>query len=303
MAVPRVYLHNFTPGAAEAYGEAFSAWDLQCTPAPPADAVVVRPGPDEAPAAVMARLRDTAPCGRMPVIVAGEDASAEAFVAAAAAGAQAYVPSTDADAVAAAVRMVLDTVSVYAAVNPLTGLPGSPALEREMARRLPVRGSLAVIQFDLDNFKPYSDVYGYLKGDEMILGLKQLIEAAMARHSPADSFLAHIGGDDFFLTADVASARILGRHVVEQWDAAKTSYFSAEHARAGQFCAMNRRGEQEWFPLTSLTAVMVTNEAPDITHPGHVAAVLAQMKAYAKRMDGSNFVADRRQDHWGHKRK
>lgn len=303
MAVRTVYLHNFTPGAAEACGDAFSACDLECAQAPQADAVVVRLGTDEAPDVVMTHLRDSCAGARMPVVLAGEDASPEAFMGAAEAGAQAYVPSTDPRALAAAVRMLLDTIGIYAAVNPLTGLPGSPALEREIALRLPVRGSLAVIQFDLDNFKPYSDVYGYRKGDEMILGLKQVIEAAIALQSPAHSFLAHIGGDDFFLTADVASARILGRYVVEQWDAQKTTYFSREHAQAEGFSAVSRRGEPEWFPLTSVTAVMVTNEAPDISHPGQIAAVLAQMKAYAKQMDGSNFVADRRQDHWGQRRK
>ncbi len=294
MAIRRVYLQGLGPDVEGRYGSALAEQELQVATEPPADVAVTR----EAEA-----IGPLSEGSRMPVILVGEDASAEAFVAAAAAGAQAYVPCTNPEAIAAAVRMVLDTISVYAAVNPLTGLPGSPALEREIALRLPVRGSLAVIQFDLDNFKPYSDVYGYQKGDEMILGLKQLIEAAMALHRPAHSFLAHIGGDDFFLTADVASARILGRQVVEQWDAAKAGYFSAEQAVAGQFCAVNRRGEPEWFPLTSLTAVMVTNEADDITHPGQIAAVLAQMKAYAKQMDGSNFVADRRQDHWGHRAK
>lgn len=296
MAARRVCLSGAGADAMERYAAAFAEQGLELTCEPPADVAVTR-------AAAVAPLSECSVGARMPVILVGEDASAEAFAAAAAAGAQAYVPSADPEAVAAVVRMVLDTIGEYAAVNPLTGLPGSPALEREIARRLPVRGSLAVIQFDLDNFKPYSDVYGYQKGDEMILGLGRQIEAAVALHSPTHWFLAHIGGDDFFLTADVASARILGQHIVEQWDAAKANYFEAEHRRAGQFCALNRRGVPEWFPLTSLTAVMVTNEAPDITHPGHIAAVLAQMKAYAKQMEGSNFVADRRQDHWGHREK
>lgn len=297
MAARLVDLSRLGAHAGECYAIAFAEQGLEVTSGPPAAAAVMR---------VAEPIDPQSECSagaRMPVILVGEDASAEAFVAAAAAGAQAYVPSTEPAALAAAVRMVLDTIGVYAAVNPLTGLPGSPALEREIARRLPVRGALAVMQFDLDNFKPYSDVYGYQKGDQMILGLKRLIEAVATSISPAHHFLAHIGGDDFFLTADVASARILGQCVVEKWDAHKADYFSPEHQRAGQFCAMNRRGEPEWFPLTSVTAVMVTNEAPDITHPGQVAAVLAQMKAYAKRMDGSNFVVDRRQDHWGAKGK
>ncbi len=303
MATRSVYLHNLPPVAAEACAEAFAGYDLQCTPCAPADVIVVRLGTDEGLDAIMARLWGRWIGARPPVILAGDDASAEAFVAAAEAGVQSYVACTDPAAVAAAVRMLVETVGVYAAVNPLTGLPGSPALEREIALRLPVRGSLAVIQFDLDNFKPYSDVYGYKRGDEMILDLKRIIEGALTAHRPSHHLLVHLGGDDFFLTADVASARILGPYIVKEWDAHRAKHFNREHVRDGGFSAANRRGDQEWFPLTSVTAVMVTNEAADVTHPGQIAAILTQMKAYAKAMEGSNFVADRRQDHWGQKGK
>jgi len=109
---------------------------------------------------------------------------------------------------------------------------------------------------------------------------------------------AHLGGDDFFLTTTVPSAKILGAEVVDAFEAGRARLFTAQHQQHGHFHARNRAGEENIFPLTTLTAVVVTNEADDITHPGHIAAVLAELKTHAKTMDGSNFVCDRRSHHW-----
>ncbi len=293
----RVYLHNFGPDWQARFSAVCATQGLCVADEPPADVVVLRVGAGSD----IARALDTfiAESGLLhtPVVVAGGSDEPAAYNAASGRG-QAYVPGCDAENIVATARMVLDTVHAYAAVNPLTGLPGSPALQREIAARLPQRGTLAVIQFDLDNFKPYNDIYGYQQGDEMILWVKELIEQAVARHQPEHWFIAHIGGDDFFLTTAVSSAGIVGTEVVENFEQGKELFFREEHFRDGHFRALNRAGEYDIFELTTLTAMMVTNEAEDITHPGHIAAVLAELKAYAKAMSGSNFVCDRRREHW-----
>jgi diguanylate cyclase (GGDEF)-like protein len=299
MASRRVYLHNAAADAPEQYRQALADQGLGLADCPSADAIVLFVDTDIPMAEGMSLLLHRVEADSVPVIAVGGDVSSEAYASAAAAGLQAYIPTTEPQAVAATVRMVFDAACEYTAINPLTGLPGSPALEQEILRRIDDRGGLAVIALDLDNFKPYNDVYGYRKGDRMILHLKQLIEEAVAECGPQHSFIAHIGGDDFFLTADVASARILGERIVKAWEASNAQLFDDSHVRAGEFSALNRRGEEEKYELTTLSAVMVTNEASDITHPGHIATVLAQLKAHVKTMEGSNFFVDRRQDHWG----
>jgi diguanylate cyclase (GGDEF)-like protein len=48
--------------------------------------------------------------------------------------------------------------------------------------------------FDLNQFKPFNDLYGYWRGDEMIL----LAAQAITRHADARrDFVGHVGGDDF----------------------------------------------------------------------------------------------------------
>ena len=53
--------------------------------------------------------------------------------------------------------------------NPLTGLPGNTAIEREMIVRISQKKPYAFLYIDIDNFKGFNDYYGYPKGDEIIV--------------------------------------------------------------------------------------------------------------------------------------
>lgn len=52
-------------------------------------------------------------------------------------------------------------------VSPLTGLPGNVQIHAEL-KRLFNKEDFGVLYLDLDNFKAYNDVYGFIKGDEII---------------------------------------------------------------------------------------------------------------------------------------
>ena len=59
-------------------------------------------------------------------------------------------------------------LTVNRTVSPLTGLPGNLPIQTELKKRLLKKEPFVVLYIDLDNFKAYNDVYGFLKGDEII---------------------------------------------------------------------------------------------------------------------------------------
>ena len=67
-----------------------------------------------------------------------------------------------------AIKNIVRLLSVNRTVSPLTGLPGNVQIQTELKKRLLRRETFQVLYFDLDNFKAYNDVYGFLKGDEII---------------------------------------------------------------------------------------------------------------------------------------
>jgi diguanylate cyclase (GGDEF)-like protein len=81
--------------------------------------------------------------------------------------------------------------------NPLTKLPGNNQIEKfiEKTLRKNQKTITHIIYFDFNHFKPFNDIYGFRQGDRAILIFSELLQ----KRYPKDAFIAHIGGDDFFV--------------------------------------------------------------------------------------------------------
>ena len=80
--------------------------------------------------------------------------------------------------------------------NPLTQLPGNVPINEHIERLLESRVAFHACYFDLDHFKPFNDVFGYRKGDDIIVLLAQTLVEVI---DPLADFCGHIGGDDFMV--------------------------------------------------------------------------------------------------------
>jgi PleD family two-component response regulator len=83
--------------------------------------------------------------------------------------------------------------------NPLTHLPGNNKIQQIISERMKSAGNFAVAYTDLDNFKAYNDIYGFKKGDEIILYTSDVLKNAVKNHGSESDFIGHIGGDDFVI--------------------------------------------------------------------------------------------------------
>ena len=81
--------------------------------------------------------------------------------------------------------------------NPLTKLPGNNQIERFINNSFKNAhiNTTHIIYFDFNDFKPFNDIYGFRQGDRAILLFSELLQ----KRYPKESFIAHIGGDDFFV--------------------------------------------------------------------------------------------------------
>ena len=95
------------------------------------------------------------------------------------------------------VKNILNLLQNNRRISPLTGLPGNVQIQAEMKKRLLNREQFAMFYFDLDNFKAYNDTYGFSNGDEIIKFTARTIVENIHKMGTEDTFLGHIGGDDF----------------------------------------------------------------------------------------------------------
>jgi PleD family two-component response regulator len=194
----------------------------------------------------------------------------------------------------ARVKMVLRRTSQDLEANPLTRLPGNVTIQRELEHRLAAGGPLAVCYLDLNRFKAFNDHYGFKRGDEVIKRTaKILLEASRAEGSPND-FLGHIGGDDFILITTVDCASRLCEAIIRNFDAMVPALYDEADRTRGYMLHTDRKGQPVKTPLLSISIALVTNEERALSHPGQIAERGAELKAYAKTLERSVYVRERR---------
>lgn len=175
--------------------------------------------------------------------------------------------------------------------NPLTMLPGNAVIDGHVERMLAGSAPFTVAYFDLDNFKPFNDVYGYRQGDDVIRLCARLIQEAC---DPTRDFLGHVGGDDFIavMTSPDWEERI--RRVLARFDEAVPGLVRLDHLAAGGYHTTDRSGQLAFHPLTSLSAGVVVVVPGEYGFHAEVAERAAEAKKQAKKKPGSSYFVERR---------
>jgi len=178
--------------------------------------------------------------------------------------------------------------------SPLTRLPGNIAIERVLDRRLHDRVSFALCYADLDNFKAFTDSYGYVKGSELIRLTGEIIYEAAKAHGGADAFVGHIGGDDFVMILAVDSVVQVCKNVISAFDSEVVKHYTDEDLARGGITGVDRYGVQRFFPVMTISIAVIINEAGEFSTSVEIAKTAAEIKDYAKEKPGSNYLVSRR---------
>lgn len=192
------------------------------------------------------------------------------------------------------VKNLMRLMYVNRRVSPLTGLPGNVQIHAEMKKRVLNREEFAVLYFDLDNFKAYNDVYGFLKGDEIIKFTARTIVRNIHNLKDNDSFVGHIGGDDFVAIVSKTNYEAVCQNIIAEFDQEVLQYYTKEDAKKGYIEVINRRGILEEFPLTSISIGVVEVDPGRFNNILEIGEVGAQVKHNAKTVMGSTYVINRR---------
>ncbi|KAF0124993.1 MAG: response regulator receiver [Elusimicrobia bacterium] len=240
-------------------------------------------------------IRRRAAMNRVPVIIVSGLDSAEEKAADLGLGADDYVTKPfDPAELLARVESAVKRTRRNINSNPLTGLPGAPAIEEAAARRIKAGVAFAFAYIDIDNFKAYNDRYGYFNGDNVIKTVAALLEDLAA-----GEFAGHIGGDDFVLVSTPGMAVRVAEELTRRFDALAPGFYNLEDRERGCITTRDRQGNEHDFPLVSLSIAVVTNERREISHYARLADLSSEIKSYLKGLPGrkgSAWLKDRRGD-------
>lgn len=157
-------------------------------------------------------------------------------------------------------------VEAAAALNPLTRLPGTDVIARDIDRRIAAREPFVTAWLDVDAFKSVNDTVGFAAGDDLIRALGRTL-TDLANQLPRTT-VSHVGGDDFLIACDVDEiSTIAGALLDTPWQA-------------------------EGMPITVSLATLVCATA-SIASYREASRRLAPLKRHAKGVPGSSWVLGR----------
>ena len=192
------------------------------------------------------------------------------------------------------VKNIIRLMQTNRTVSPLTGLPGNVQIQVEIKKRILRKNEFAVLYLDLDNFKEYNDIYGFSKGDEVIKYTAKTILKIIHKYELEDTFVGHIGGDDFIALIPKADYDKISQDILANFDEGIKKYFTEDDIEKGYLEVANRRGIIEQFPLTSLSIGVVAVEPGEYKNSLEIGEVGAQVKHLAKTQVGSAYAVNRR---------
>jgi len=187
---------------------------------------------------------------------------------------------------------ILEQLSLDA--SPLTRLPGNIAIERILTKKLQKGETFAVCYADLDNFKGYSDRYGYIRGSDLIKMAGEVIHEAVQKNADENAFVGHIGGDDFIMIVASDEVDRVCQGVIDAFTDEVPQFYTPEDLEQGHIEGPDRYGIIRKFPIMTISIAVVMCQQGEYDSAVKIAKTAAEIKEFAKGEAGSNYFIDRR---------
>ncbi len=193
------------------------------------------------------------------------------------------------------IEMALKRSAYSFHTNALTGLPGARIIEEHIRERLAQRQFFSFCYVDIDNFKCFNDVYGYLKGDRVIMQVAYMLYTCVKKYGNPGDFIGHIGGDDFVFVSTPDRYEAVCEQFIDLFERVTPCHYTPADRLRGHVIAHDRSHALKKIPLMSVSiAVVNKTDAYSCKSLVEVSDRVAEIKGYLKVIPGSTYMADRR---------
>ncbi|MCM8823687.1 MAG: diguanylate cyclase [Candidatus Omnitrophica bacterium] len=183
--------------------------------------------------------------------------------------------------------------SFYA--SPLTRLPGGWVIDEVLKEKIKENKDFSFGYVDIDNFKYFNDVYGYLKGDYVIMHTAYILYDTIKKYGNRDDFIGHIGGDDFVFITTLDKQEDICKNLISLFDRVIGYHYHTIDREREFIIAKDRTRRLKKIPLMSLSVAVVNRDKNSgIDTPFQINRAVSEIKTYLKSIEGSKFMTERR---------
>lgn len=244
---------------------------------------------------VCRRLKSDGRTNHIPVVMLSARTQTQDKIASIEAGADDFITKPfDFSDLVARIKINLVRAGQKRDVSPLTGLPGSISIEAETKKRIARNQPFATLYIDIDNFKPFNDLYGFPAGDKTIRLLASIVDDAVKTRGNVDDFIGHGGGDDFVVFTSPEKSGAISEEIITAFDSQIVALYHDEDLKRGFSILVDRLGRDNYIPIMTLSIGVAGNHNRAITTHWEVGEIAKETLSYAKSISGSTYFIDRR---------
>jgi diguanylate cyclase (GGDEF)-like protein len=253
-------------------------------------------------ARIIQRLRDHPKCMHIPIMVVSAQVSLREKIHAYEIGVDSYlVKPLNLEELLAHTKRHLMRMQ-QSTLSPLTYLPGGLQVEHVLENKICSREPWSILYLDLDNFKAFNDIYGFLVGNGMIMLVGNVCQEVVYEYGNADDFVGHIGGDDFVVVTTPDREKLLCHHILTRYKQESIVLYHRSDLERGTISGVDRKGRPFQFPLVTLSIGVVSDYSCCTHAVSEISYLTAEAKRRAKQSSNniSHIAIDWRQPLIGH---
>ena len=174
--------------------------------------------------------------------------------------------------------------------NPLTLLPGNVPIYERLDELIADQVNFTVAYCDLDNFKPYNDVYGYFEGDRVIKLIADILRDNIHK---TEDFIGHVGGDDFIAIFLCDDWQASCQNILDRFASSISAHYIDSDRKQGGIYAQSREGVEHFYPIMTLSIGIVTPDINRFISHNDVSNLASHAKHNAKQIKGNSLFVER----------
>jgi DNA-binding response OmpR family regulator len=211
-------------------------------------------------AALITEIRNTPRVRHIHITLLTQSGERADKLDALAAGADEFMSKpVDVEELGLRVRNALRRAAFDNLANPATGLPGPRLIEDQLRQLLRRKDSeWAMLRITIGHFNPFSDLYGFLAGEEVLRFTAHLLAQALDHLGTPDDFLGHSNADNFILITSIDKAPALVEDLTTHFNEEIKTHYSFRERERGTIIIRLPDGTEKQEPLMTLNVRTIT---------------------------------------------
>jgi diguanylate cyclase (GGDEF)-like protein len=159
--------------------------------------------------------------------------------------------------------------------NPVTGLPSGRLIEDQL-RQLMRSQDWGFIQIGIDHYNEFTDVYGFVAGDEVLRFTTMVLNEVIDEHGTLDDFIGHASNESFVIVTKSNDVPELVNQIRQRFDDGVKSHYNFMDREQGSITMT----DGSTAPLMHMSIGVVSDKTQRFTDIREITETAAEMRRH-----------------------